>query len=606
MEYIFNSRNYMEKRRFAAMNWTGRFDGYNAALFRKDLISGLIVGVIAIPLGMAFAIASGVKPEYGIYTTIIAGVLISLFGGSKLQIGGPTGAFIPILFAIVMQYGYENLLIAGFMAGIILVLMGLFKLGALIKFIPRPVTIGFTAGIAVIIFSGQIANFLGLRNMQKHENFLPNMKEIALHLTTINVYSVLTALICLAIIISTPKFLPKIPGSLIGLVVSSIAAALFFKGHVATIGSSFGAIPSTLPGFHLLNITWDRIESLIRPAFVIALLGSIESLLSAVVADGMTGSRHNSNRELIGQGIANIITPLFGGIPATGAIARTATNIKNGAASPISGVIHGIVVLLVLLLFAPYASDIPLASMAPILMLVAWNMSERKEFAHVLKTKTTDSLILCITFILTVFTTLTTAVEIGLIMAVILFVKRMGDIMSVAKVLPDPSDKHKKLHAHMVEEGHDCPQISIYTIEGALFFGAANMFEKSIMSTIHLKPKVLLLRMGKVPFMDTTGEANLSSLVKHFKKLGGTVLISGIKHQPKDVLIRTRLYPIIGENHFFEHTGEAINYALTQLDYHKCLGCRHYAFRECNLLSNPKKQQEVIAAMNQTQLGGLA
>jgi SulP family sulfate permease len=588
------------------MKWTGRFQGYNAASFRKDLISGLIVGVIAIPLGMAFAIASGVKPEYGIYTTIIAGILISLLGGSRFQIGGPTGAFIPILFAIVMQYGYENLLIAGFMAGIILVLIGLFKLGALIKFIPRPVTIGFTSGIAVIIFSGQIANFFGLRNIQKHENFLPNMKEIVLHLTTINVYSALTALICLAIIIITPKYLPKIPGSLIGLVVSSIAAALFFKGHVATIGTSFGSIPNTLPGFHLFNITWDRIESLIRPAFVIALLGSIESLLSAVVADGMTGNRHNSNRELIGQGFANMITPLFGGIPATGAIARTATNIKNGATSPISGITHGIVVLLVLLLFAPYASDIPLASMAPILMLVAWNMSERKEFVHVLRTKTTDSLVLLITFILTVFTTLTTAVEIGLIMAVVLFVKRMGDITTVAKVLPDPSDKYMKLHAHMVAEGHDCPQISIYTIEGALFFGAANMFEKSIMSTIYLKPKVLLLRMGNVPFMDITGESNLASLVKHFKQLGGTVLISGIKDQPKDVLIKTRLYPFIGENHFFEHTGEAINYALTQLDYNKCLGCKHYAFRECKLLSNPKKQHQVMTAMNQTNSADLA
>jgi sulfate permease, SulP family len=580
------------------MNWTGRFEGYNAASFRKDLISGLIVGVIAIPLGMAFAIASGVKPEYGIYTTIIAGILISLLGGSKLQIGGPTGAFIPILFAIVMQYGYENLLIAGFMAGIILVLMGLFKLGALIKFIPRPVTIGFTSGIAVIIFSGQIANFFGLRNMQKHENFLPNIKEIALHLTTINVYSVLTAMICLAITIITPKYLPKIPGSLIGLVVSSIAATLFFKGHVATIGTSFGSIPSTLPGFHLFNVTWDRFESLIRPAFVIALLGSIESLLSAVVADGMTGARHNSNRELIGQGIANMITPLFGGIPATGAIARTATNIKNGAVSPLSGIIHGIVVLLVLLLFAPYASDIPLASMAPILMLVAWNMSERREFIHVLRTKTTDSLILFITFILTVFTTLTTAVEIGLLLAVIIFVKRMGDIMTVAKVLPDPSDKHMKLHAHMVVEGHDCPQVSIYTIEGALFFGAANMFEKSIMSTIHLRPKVLLLRMGKVPFMDTTGESNLASLVKHFKKLGGTVLISGIKDQPKDILIKTGLYLLIGKDHFFEHTGEAIDYSLKQLDYDKCLGCTHHAFRECSFLSNPQKQHEVISLLN--------
>jgi SulP family sulfate permease len=421
-----------KKKKVNHLRWTGRFAGYNVASFRKDLVSGLIVGIIAIPLGMAFAIASGVKPEFGIYTTIIAGILISLFGGSKFQIGGPTGAFVPILFGIVMQYGYENLLLAGFLAGIMLVIMGALKLGALIKFIPRPVTIGFTAGIAVIIFSGQISNFLGLRDIAKHENFLPNMKEIMMHLSTINNYSVLTAGVCLIVILLTPKFLPKVPGSLMGLVVSSIIAAVFFQGNVATIGSTYGAIPSTLPHLQMPVITWERIQTLIPPAFIIAMLGSIESLLSAVVADGMTGSRHNSNRELIGQGIANIVTPLFGGIPATGAIARTATNIKNGAVSPFSGVIHGVVVLLVLMMLAPYASLIPLASMAPILMLVAWNMSELKEFAHVLKAKTSDSIILLITFLLTVFTNLTTAVEVGLILAVLLFVKRMSEILNVA------------------------------------------------------------------------------------------------------------------------------------------------------------------------------
>jgi SulP family sulfate permease len=567
------------------MKWKGRFEGYNVSAIRKDLISGLIVGIIAIPLGMAFAIAAGVKPEYGIYTTIVAGIIISLFGGSKFQIGGPTGAFIPILFAIVMQYGYENLLIAGFLAGIILVLMGVFKLGVLIKFIPRPVTIGFTAGIAVIIFSGQIVNFLGLSGIEKHEDFLPNMKEIAMHISTLNIYSVITAGISLVIILLLPRFLPKIPGSLVALVISSVVATLFFKGYVATIGSSFGAISSTLPHFHIPEITWDRIQTLIRPAFIIAMLGGIESLLSAVVADGMAGSRHNSNRELIGQGIANMVTPLFGGIPATGAIARTATNIKSGAVSPFSGVIHGVVVLLTLILFAPYASHIPLASMAPILMIVAWNMSERKEFAHVLKTKTGDSIVLLITFLLTVFTNLTTAVEIGLILAVVLFVKRMGELLTVAKVLPDPNDKHEKVQVNMVYEGHDCPQISIYTINGPLFFGAANMFEKTIMDTIHQSSGILLLRMGKVPFMDTTGESNFANLVKHFEKSGGLVLLSGVQHQPLEVLKKTGLYAFIGTEHLFEHTGDAINYALARLDYNKCLGCKHFAFRECTVLS---------------------
>lgn len=567
------------------MKWLGRFEGYQLSSFRKDVVSGLIVGIIAIPLGMAFAIASGVKPEYGIYTTIVAGILISLLGGSKFQIGGPTGAFIPILFAIVMQYGYENLLIAGFLAGVMLVLMGVFKLGMLIKFIPRPVTIGFTAGIAVIIFTGQIANFLGLNGVENHEDFWSNMKEIILHISTINVYSLLTAGICLVILLFLPKVAPKIPASLVGIVVSSTAAAVFFPGEVATIGSSFGEIPASLPKFHLPDLTWERIMMLWQPAFVIAMLGGIESLLSAVVADGMTGTRHNSNRELVGQGIANIVSPLFGGIPATGAIARTATNIKSGAVSPMSGIVHGIVVLLVLLLFAPYASHIPLASMAPILMVVAWNMSERKSFVHVLKTKTSDSLVLVITFLLTVFTNLTIAVEIGLILAVLLFVKRMSDMLMVAKVLPDPNHKHEKVKAHMVYDGHDCPQISMYTVEGPLFFGAAEMFEKSIMSKMQKRPTILLLRMGKVPFMDTTGESNLASLVRHFKRSGGMVLLSGIQQQPLQVLQKTGLYEQIGEEHFFEHTGEAIDYALGHMDQQKCIGCKHFAFRECDTLS---------------------
>ncbi|GGF94157.1 sodium-independent anion transporter [Paenibacillus albidus] len=565
------------------MTGWGRFQGYTIASLRKDIISGIIVGVIAIPLGMAFAIASGVKPEYGIYTTIVAGILISLLGGSKFQIGGPTGAFIPILFAIAMEYGYENLLIAGMMAGVILVLMGLLRLGVLIKFIPKPVTIGFTAGIAVTIFSGQIANFLGLRDIKRHESFIDNMQEIGLHLPTLNLFSVLTAAICLAVVILAVKFAPKLPGSLIGLLCATLIAVLFFSGKVTTIGSAYGEIPGTLPSFHLPVITWDRLASLIRPAFVIAMLGAIESLLSAVVADGMTGDRHNSNRELIGQGVANIAAPLFGGIPATGAIARTATNIKSGAVSPLSGVIHGLVVLLVLVLFAPYASHIPLAAMAPILMVVAWNMSERKQFLHLLKTKTGDSLVLIITFLLTVFADLTLAVEVGLVLAVILFVKRMGEVHLVSKVLPDPSSV--KVGAHMVTENHDCPQIGMYNVEGPLFFGAAYRFEETMPEMGPGQPTIILLRMGKVPFIDTTGEANLSGLVKQMKQCGGKLFISGIQPQPLELLRKTGLYNTIGSEQFYEHTGAAINEALKAVNRAKCLGCRHAAFRECSALS---------------------
>ena len=565
-----------------------RFQNYSWKAFQKDLTSGIIVGIIAIPLGMAFAIASGVKPEYGIYTTIIAGILISLFGGSKFQIGGPTGAFIPILFGIVMTYGYDNLLVAGFMAGIILVLMGVFKLGSLIKYIPRPVTIGFTTGIAITIFTGQMANFLGLTGIEKKESFLANMAEIIHQLNTVNILSVVTAVICLITIIVTPKLLPKVPGALIGLLVSTIVAAYFYPGQVQTIGTAYGEISNSLPTISIPHVDFNIIQKLIGPAFVIALLGGIESLLSAVVADGMTNTRHNSNKELIGQGIANMVTPLFGGIPATGAIARTATNIKNGAVSPLSGVIHGIVVLLVLIIFAPYASHIPLASLAPVLMIVAWNMSERHIFSHILKTKTSDSLVLVVTFLLTVFVDLTTAVEVGLLLAVLLFTKRMVDSGVFAQALPNLNKASKKVETHVVSEGHDCPQITIYNIEGPLFFGVAQTFQQTILNTINNKPKLLLLRMGKVPFIDLTGEAHLASIVKSFSK-HGTVLISGLGNQPEEVLRKTGLYDTIGEEHFFKHTGDAIQYSLNHLDRTKCLGCKHFAFSECAGLSKSKE-----------------
>jgi len=567
--------------------WRGRFEGYSFQSFKRDVVSGTIVGIVAIPLAMSFAIASGVKPEYGIYTAIIAGILISLLGGSKYQIGGPTGAFVPILLGVVLVYGYEDLLLAGFMAGVMLVLMGVLRLGILIQYIPSPVTIGFTAGIAVIIFSGQIANFLGLTGLKQHERFIDNMHEIAVHLHTTNVYSIFIALICLATILITPKVLPKVPGPLMGIVISSIVAAFFFPGQVATIGSTYGAIPNTLPEFKLPEITIERMVSLLGPAFVIAMLGAIESLLSAVVADGMTNSKHNSNRELIGQGVANIVTPLFGGIPATGAIARTATNIKFGATSPFSGVIHGLFVLITLLLFAPFAAHIPLASLAPVLMVVAWNMSERKHFAHVLKLKSGDSLVLIITFLLTVFTSLTIAVVVGLLLAVILFVKRMSDMLIVSKVLPDHKS-NGKVQSHVVNETKDCPQISIYTIEGPLFFGAAQTFEERILKSIHYHPKILVLRMGKVPFIDATGEAYLRNIVRNFKSQGGRLLVTGVQPSLKLLFDKSGLTKEIGEHNFFEHTGDAINCSLGCINRNHCIGCKHFAFRECQELSATK------------------
>jgi SulP family sulfate permease len=512
---------------------------------RRDITSGVVVGIIAIPLGMAFAIAAGVKPEYGIYTTIIAGFIISLLGGSKFQIGGPTGAFVPVLLAVVLQYGYENLLIAGVLSGILLILMGLFKLGALIRYIPRPVTIGFTAGIAVIIFTGQIANFLGLSGINKHEHFLPNMKEIALHIISLNPYSLITSIVCLAVALVTPRLLPKIPGSLIGLVVSTLLAIWLFDGRIATIGSTFGAIPSTFPGLEWPEITFERIRLLIQPAIVIALLGGIESLLSAVVADGMTGERHKSNRELIAQGVANMAAPLFGGIPATGAIARTATNIKSGAASPIAGMVHSLVVLAVLVLFAPYASNIPLAAIAPILMVVAWNMSERREFAHILRMRTSDSVVLLCTFLITVLLDLTTAVEVGLILAVLFFVKKMSHLTVAAD-----------------EASHTLDQkVTLVHVEGALFFGTASKFEQGVIGMFRNPSEVLLLEMSMVPMMDSTGEASMASAVRRISQLGGEVWIANLQSQPREVLRKSGLDERIGLEHIFAHTNEALELA---------------------------------------------
>lgn len=567
-----------------------RFANYKLSSFQKDLTSGIIVGIIALPLGMAFAIASGTKPEFGIYTTIVAGILISLLGGSKYQIGGPTGAFIPIVLGIVLSYGFENLLIAGFMAGIILILMGALKLGTLIKYIPKPVTIGFTSGIAVIIFTGQISNFLGLENIKKHEAFIANMHEIFLHLETVNFYSIIIALICFFIILISPRIFPSIPGPLIGLVVSTIIAAWFFPDKVATIESTYGGIPSTLPVFSVPDFSVDRILMLIKPAFIIAILGAIESLLSAVVADGMTTCKHNSNKELIGQGIANMVTPLFGGIPATGAIARTATNIKNGAVSPISGIIHGVTVLLILVIFAPLAGKIPLASMSPILMVVSWNMSEQHVFRSILKTKSGDSFVLIVTFLLTVFFDLTTAVEIGLILAIIIFTKRMSDIMKTSNVLPNLNNKLEAIDEPIT---HGCPQISIFNVEGPLFFGAAQTFEQTIRQTIHYTPKVLLLRMGNVPFMDITGEAYFSNIVKSFSK-HGIVIICEMNSQPQEMLRKTGLYDLIGEDRFFNHTGDGIDYALKQLNHQTCSHCSKFVFKECTDLNIVDAKQKKL------------
>ncbi|AAU25163.1 solute carrier family 23 protein [Bacillus sp. FSL W8-0445] len=529
------------------LRFSGRFEGYSLKRFQKDIVAGMVVGVVAIPLGMAFAIASGVKPEHGLYTVIVAGILISLLGGSKYQIGGPTGAFVPILFAIVLQYGFENLLIAGFMAGVILVILGLLKLGKIIKFIPRPVIIGFTAGIAVIIFTGEIAKFLGLRNVEKHESFYMNMREVVINLNTLSFYSILTAVVSLFFVLFTPKVLPKVPGALAGLLVSTVMATMLFPEQVVTIGSAYGEIPRSLPSFQFPELSLEKIIYLMPPALAIAMLGGIESLLSAMVADNMKGTRHDSNKELVGQGIANIAAPLFGGIPATGAIARTATNIKTGAASPISGIVHGVFVLLVLLLFAPYASLIPLASMSPILMVVAWNMSERKEFINILKIRNSDSAVLVVTFLLTVWQDLVFGVAAGILLAIITFIARMSKSFRIKK---DVSESIVQ-SAAAAEEKHFQRSVSIYSVEGPLFFGSSNSLEDSILDKGH-PPKLLILLMNKVDYMDSSAEGSLMTIVNRVHQQNGKVMIVGLQQQPRELLHKTGLFHKIGKKHFVD------------------------------------------------------
>lgn len=515
-----------------------RFAHYNAAGFRQDLVAGITVGIVAIPLGMAFAIASGVKPEYGLYTTIIAGFLVALFGGSRYQVAGPTGAFIPILLAIVLQYGYEDLLIAGFLAGVFLLIMSLLGVSQLIQFVPRSVTIGFTAGIAVIIFSGQLANFFGLTDVKKFEYFHQNMLELGRQAHTFNGYSIVLAIIGFATIFIITKLAPRIPVLLVALLVPTIISIVLFSGKVETIGTAFGGIPSALPPFQLPQITFQKILYLWQPALIIAALGAIESLLSTVVADEMTHTKHNAKRELFGQGIANMVTPLFGGIPATGAIARTATNIRSGGVSPMSSIIQSVFVLLFVILLGPYASYIPLAAMAPILMYVSWNMVSRRAFIQIGKVKSGDAVVLWVTFILTIFVDLTTAVQVGILLAAVFFLKKMiGELRFTAQ---KPSAEEQLQFGQAVTK---------YVIAGPLFFGTAKRFEDEFPAW--LQSEVLLLQMKQVSAIDATGEAALASLLDRAEAEGIRVIIKQLPVEQRTLLKRSGLYDKVGEANFY-------------------------------------------------------
>ena len=488
---------------------------------RNNLLAGIVVGVVALPLGMAFAMASGARPEQGLYTAIVAGLLTAIFGGTRVQISGPTGAFIAVLSIITAQHGIAGLQIATLMAGAILMVFGFAKLGTVIKYIPDPVIVGFTAGIGVIIFVGQWKDFLGLAPAASGLRFHEKLWSLIGAWSTVNPATAGLGLLALAILTFGARYLKRIPAPLAALIVVTVVQSLFhFKG-VATIGSAFGQIPRTLPTLSLPSLDLARVLSLVGPAFTIALLGAIESLLSAVVADGMTGTRHDSNQELIGQGIANIVAPLFGGFAATGAVARTATNIRNGATSPLAGIVHSIFLVLVILLLAPLASTIPLCCLSAVLFVVAWNMSELPHVIRLVRgAPKVDVGILLLTFFLTVFVDLVVAVNVGVILAALFFMRRMAESVSVEEHVESlPLSGESNPAQRNASSG-----VVIYSIDGPFFFGAAEKLQ-STLEHIHRPATTLILRLGNVPFVDATGILAIEEIINDFRRHGAVVLL---------------------------------------------------------------------------------
>lgn len=517
--------------------------------FRCDLLSGVVVGLIALPLAIAFAIASGASAEQGLYTAIIAGLVMGTLSGSRYQVSGPTGAFIVILLGIVNEFGIEGLMMAGFMAGIILLLMGLFHFGSVIKYIPYPVTVGFTAGIGVIIFSGQIKDFLGLTFASRPNGFVETIEHIGASISQgINISSIIIGVITLAVFIVWKKFsknIPPAPIALLAGISSSIVITKFFSGSLP-LPVFVSAIPASLPEFHMLNFSWEKIQQLVPAAFTIAMLGAIESLLSAVVADSMTGTKHSSNRELVSQGIGNIIIPFFGGIPATGAIARTAANIRNGARTQVSSIVHSLTLLLILLVAAPLASHIPMAALAAILMMVAYNMAEIPHFIHILKAPKEDAMVLLATFFLTVFVDLTVAVGVGIVLAAILFIKMVSQL-SLQKIFEDPegikSAGTKRLHASI----RRYPQIILYELAGPLFFGVASELESRIE---HSPGQILILRMKHVYHMDASVFNILEIIVERALQNKGHIYLSTLHPAIKIKLKKLGIIDKIGGEYY--------------------------------------------------------
>jgi SulP family sulfate permease len=533
---------------------------YDRAWLVPDLTAGITVGILALPLAMAFAIASGLPPERGLFTAIVAGLLISVLGGSRVQIGGPTGAFVVIVSGIVLEHGYEGLAVCTFMAGVILVVFGLCRMGAIIRFIPFPVTTGFTTGIAVVIFTTQIKDLLGLTYDETPHSFLDTWAVTFRYLQTANVESTALGLGSIAAILLVGRYSRKIPGMLVAMAAATAVSATLGL-DVDTIGSRFGDLPRTLPLPSLPDFASADFRALFPAAFTVAMLAAIESLLSATVADGMTGGRHRPDTELMGQGIANMASVLFGGIPATGAIARTATNVKSGAKTPVAGVVHAVTLALMMVLFSPWAKLVPLAALAGILVVVSYNMSEAERFVRLLRAPRSDVMVLLTTFILTVLVDLTVAVEVGVVLAALLFIRRMAEVANVEVITNElRGDQDEAADPLSMATRQLPPGVVVYEVQGPFFFGAADRF-KQAMHEIQERPKVVILRLRKVPAIDATGLHVLDELHRRYRKDGTALILSGIHRQPATALKRSGLWDAFGEENIHTNIDAALERA---------------------------------------------
>lgn len=538
---------------------------YNKEKLAADLMAGLIVGIVALPLAIAFGIASGVSPSQGILTAIIGGFIVSALGGSRVQIGGPTGAFIVIIYGIVSNpdLGLPGLMLATMLAGAFLILLGVCRLGTIIKFIPYPIVVGFTSGIAVTIFTTQIKDLFGLQTEKLPGDFLSKWGIYFQHFDTLDWVTTAVGILSIVIIALTPKVSKKIPGSLVAIILMTVG--VYFLNahtayHVTTIGDQFGEIKATIPSLQVPNLSWENVKGLFPTAMVIAVLGAIESLLSATVADGVCGDHHNSNQELIGQGVANICTPLFGGIPCTGAIARTMTNINNGGRTPVAGIVHAIVLLVIFLVLMPLAAYIPMSCLAGVLVIVSYNMSGWRTFMQLMKNPKSDVIVLLITFFLTVVFDLTIAIEVGLLIACLLFMKRMAESTQI-KVIADEIDPNEETDAEVHEEHLIIPEgVEVYEINGPYFFGIANKFEE-LMAAMENHPKVRVIRMRRVPFIDSTGIHNLQNLCEMSHREGTHIVLSGVTPNVYSVLEHNGFCKLLGKDHICPNINVALDRA---------------------------------------------